>query len=82
MYKISRSWVEVLIFISFYLESCFCGDAISQWLRRRAYITFCANLGKSAMKTLAIIIQAFGQDATILPLETSKITETEKDETG
>jgi hypothetical protein len=35
VYKISHSWVDVLIFMSFYLEFCIWRDAISQWIRQR-----------------------------------------------
>jgi hypothetical protein len=49
LYKISRSWVDMLIFMSFYLESCIWPDAILRWIWQRVCIKFCANLGKSAV---------------------------------
>jgi hypothetical protein len=36
----SRSWVEVLNILSFYLESCIWPDAISRWIQQRV----CINL--------------------------------------
>jgi hypothetical protein len=35
VYKISPSWADMLIFMSFYLESCIWRDALSQWIRQR-----------------------------------------------
>jgi hypothetical protein len=47
-------------FMSFYLESCIWRDAISRWIRQRS--SECANLGKSATETLAMIRQALGEE--------------------
>jgi hypothetical protein len=47
-------------FLHIYLELCIWPEAISQRIRQRSSIKFCANLGKSATKTLAI--QALGEE--------------------
>jgi hypothetical protein len=46
---------DVLIFTFFYLESCIWHDAISGWIRLGVCIKFCANLGRRAAETLAMI---------------------------
>jgi hypothetical protein len=58
VYKISHSWVDVQIFyvILFQIE-------ILRWVRQGTCFKFCANLGKSAMETLAMIRQAFGEES-------------------
>jgi hypothetical protein len=71
----------MLIFTSFYLESCIWPDAISWWIRERNCIKFCANLGKSETETLAMIRQGFGEKARAVHGK-SELTETEKFETG
>jgi hypothetical protein len=43
VYKISRSWVDVLILISFYFESCIWPDAISPWIRQSNRIKLVMN---------------------------------------
>jgi hypothetical protein len=60
--KISRSWIHVLIFKSFYLESCVWPGVISRWIRQRNSITFWANPGENAMETVEMIRQAFGKE--------------------
>jgi hypothetical protein len=47
-------------FTSFYLELCVRPGAISRWIRQRNNAT---NLGKSATDTLAMVRQAFGNEA-------------------
>jgi hypothetical protein len=51
------------LFMSFYMESCIWPDAIFQWIRHTNSIKFWANLGKSAMKTLAMIRQVFMEES-------------------
>jgi hypothetical protein len=55
VYKIPRSWVDVLIFLSSYLELCIWPVAISQWIRQRN------SIRKILTETLAMIRQAFGE---------------------
>jgi hypothetical protein len=62
----SLSWVEMLIFTSFYLEPCAWSKEISGWIRERKRIKFCANLGKSATETLEMMRQAFGEEIVSL----------------
>jgi hypothetical protein len=62
MYNISCSWVDVLIFTSFYLESCIWPDVILRWILKQLCIKFCANPGKSVMETVAMIIHVFGEE--------------------
>jgi hypothetical protein len=50
-------------FASFYLESCIWPDAISRWMWQRMCIKVCANLGRSATETPAMIRQAFGEES-------------------
>jgi hypothetical protein len=50
-------------FMSFYLESCIWPDAILQWIWQKNNITFCENLRNSAMETLAMIRQVFGEES-------------------
>jgi hypothetical protein len=49
--------------MSFYLESCIRPDAILRWIQKRYSIKCCANLGKSALETLVIIIKAFREES-------------------
>jgi hypothetical protein len=49
-------------FTSFYLELYIWPDAIARWIRKRNSAKVCANLGKSATETLAMIGQAFGEE--------------------
>jgi hypothetical protein len=51
----------VLIFTSFYLEPCIWPFAISRWIQQRNSIKSCANLGKSATETPAMIRQVIGE---------------------
>jgi hypothetical protein len=50
-------------FLRFFIWSRIWSDAISRWMRQGNSISFCANLGKSAKDTLAMIIQAFGEES-------------------
>jgi hypothetical protein len=59
----SHSWVDVLIFTSFYLESCIRPDMVSRWIRQRVCIRFRVNGGKSATEIQAVLRQAFGEES-------------------
>jgi hypothetical protein len=75
VYKISGSWVEVLIFyFLLFGVVCIWPDAISRWIRQRV----CANKKKDATETLAVIRQAFGKESmsrTKLPRSKGKTDE-------
>jgi hypothetical protein len=71
VYKISRSWVDLLIFTFFYLESSLWPDTISVTAdKKQQHINVCEEL--VTLVTLSKL--------TILPVEYSKLTETEKGE--
>jgi hypothetical protein len=53
----------MLIFTSFCFESCIWPYAISRWIRQLIWTKCCADLGKSATETLAMIRQAFGEES-------------------
>jgi hypothetical protein len=51
------------IFMPFYLVMCIWAYAISWWIQQGACIKFCANLGKSATQTVALIRQVFRENS-------------------
>jgi hypothetical protein len=61
VYKVSPSWIHVLIFTSSYLEPWH--DTISSWIRLRNSIFFFCKSRKSTTETLVMIIQAFGVES-------------------
>jgi hypothetical protein len=75
VYTISRSCVAV-IFITLYLQSCIWPDGIWQRTRQRPSVKFCANLGKSVSKTLAMIRQALGEES----LSCTRTVQTHRDQ--
>jgi hypothetical protein len=50
----------MLIFVSFYLESCL---AILGWIQQCSNFQFYVNLRKSVTETLAMIRQVFGEES-------------------
>jgi hypothetical protein len=65
-------------FTSFYLELCIWPHLISQWTRQRNSIKFCANLGKVWQRPWHWLERNKAQAVH----RKSKLTETEKGETG
>jgi hypothetical protein len=64
VYKISHSYVDVLIFKSFFWSSVSGDyDTISLWIQHRVYIKFRTNVGKNAKETVTVIQQAFREES-------------------
>jgi hypothetical protein len=66
--------VDVMFFTRLFIWGSVSGHVISRWIQQRQCIKFCANLGKSAMETLAIVRQALKEES----MSHTRVFETKK----
>jgi hypothetical protein len=68
-------------YLRLFIWSCVWPNTISQWIQQRNSVKFCANHRKHAAETLAMILQAFG-DESMSCTQKVKTHQDRKNETG